>query len=167
MNYLVAVMEDRLQAEEAYAALEAANLPQDGLAILGRGFQSADDYGLIDPNPPAWRQVRLMMLWLVPFGFGAGLLFNSITGLDTFSWTGRLGNQMIGGLLGTIAGAMGAFFMGGGPGLVIAGDPNPPYRQRLDQGEFLVVVRGSEAMIRQASPVLRRFRPSTMQDYQA
>ncbi len=167
MNYLVAVMEDRLKAEEAYAALGAANLPADSVAILGRGFQSADDYGLIDPNPPAWRQVRLMMLWLVPFGFAAGFLFNIITGLDTFSWAGRLGNQVIGGWLGAISGAMGAFFMGGGPSLVIAGNPNPPYRQRLEQGQFLVVVRGSEAMVRQASPVLKQLRPNAMQDYQA
>jgi hypothetical protein len=166
MNYLVAVMEDRLRAEQAHAALVAANLPVNSLAILGRGFQSADDYGLIDPNPPAWRQVRLMLLWLVPFGFAAGVLFNVITGLDTFSWTGRLGNQVMGGLLGTMAGAMGAFFMGGGASLVIAGDPNPPYHQRLDQGQFLVVVRGSEAMVRQASPVLRQLRPIAMQDYQ-
>ena len=74
---------------------------------------------------------------------------------------------LMGGLLGTIAGAMGAFFMGGGASLVIAGDPNPPYHQRLDQGQFLVVVRGSEAMVRQASPVLKQLRPSAMQDYQA
>ncbi|MEY3300444.1 MAG: hypothetical protein RLZZ597_3704, partial [Cyanobacteriota bacterium] len=105
MNYLVAVLENRLKAEEAYAALEEAKLPKDSMDILGRGFKSADEYGLIDPANQAWKQIRLMMLWLVPFGFGAGFVFNIITGLDTFAWTGRLGNQMIGGLLGAGSGA--------------------------------------------------------------
>lgn len=165
MNYLVAVLEDRLKAEEAYAALAEAQLPKENVDILGRGFKSADDYGLIDPADQAWKQIRLMMLWLVPFGFGAGFVFNIITGLDTFAWTGRLGNQMIGGLLGAGSGAMGAFFIGGGVGLAVGGGDALSYRNSLDAGKFLVVVRGSEALIRQATPILRRFRPEAIQGY--
>jgi hypothetical protein len=167
MNYLVAVLDNRIKAEEAYNALAAADLPKDNLDILGRGFKSADEYGLIDPADQAWKQVRLMMLWLVPFGFGAGFVFNIITGLDTFAWTGRLGNQVIGGLLGAVSGAMGAFFIGGGVGLAVGGGDALSYRNRLNDGKFLVVVRGSEAVIRQATPILRQFRPETIQGYSA
>lgn len=167
MNYLVAVLENRLKAEEALAALEEAKVPKDSMDILGRGFKSADEYGLIDPADQAWKQIRLMMLWLVPFGFGAGLVFNLITGLDTFTWTGRLGNQMIGGMLGAGSGAMGAFFIGGGVGLAVGGGDALSYRNSLSAGKFLVVVRGSEALIRQATPILRRFRPETIQGYSA
>jgi hypothetical protein len=49
MNYLVAVLPDRTQAEAAYSALEKEGLPNDGINILGDGYQSADEYGLIDP----------------------------------------------------------------------------------------------------------------------
>ncbi|NJL48284.1 MAG: hypothetical protein HC929_13385 [Leptolyngbyaceae cyanobacterium SM2_5_2] len=167
MNYLVAVLDNRIKAEEAYNALTAADLPNDSLDILGRGFKSADEYGLIDPADQAWKQIRLMLLWLVPFGFGAGFVFNIITGLDTFAWTGRLGNQVIGGLLGAVSGAMGAFFIGGGVGLAIGGGDALSYRNRLNEGKFLVVVRGSEALIRQATPILRQFRPETIQGYSA
>lgn len=167
MNYLVAVLNDRLKAEEAYTALAEAKLPKENMDILGRGFKSADDYGLIDPADQAWKQIRLMMLWLVPFGFGAGFVFNVITGLDTFAWTGRLGNQMIGGLLGAVSGAMGAYFIGGGVGLAIGGGDALSYRNSLDAGKFLVVVKGSEALVRQATPILRKFRPETIQGYAA
>ncbi|PZV00872.1 MAG: hypothetical protein DCF32_16975 [Leptolyngbya sp.] len=164
MNYLVAVLDNRIKAEEAYNALEEASLPKDNIDILGKGFKTADEYGLIDPADQAWKQIRLMMVWLVPFGFIAGFSFNLITGLDTFAFTGRLGNQIIGGLLGAIGGSMGAYFIGGGMGILGSGDALS-YRNRLDDGKFLVVVRGSEAVVRQATPILRKFRPENIQGY--
>ncbi|MFQ4138221.1 hypothetical protein PGN35_018070 [Nodosilinea sp. PGN35] len=166
MNYLVAVLDNRIKAEEAYNALEEASLPKDNIDILGKGFKTADEYGLIDPANQAWQQIRLMMVWLVPFGFIAGFSFNLITGLDTFAFTGRLGNQIIGGLLGAIGGAMGAYFIGGGVGILGSGDALS-YRNRLSDGKFLVVVRGSEAVVRQATPILRKFRPENIQGYSA
>jgi len=167
MNYLVAVLEDRIKAEEAYTALEKADLPKENFDILGNGFKSADEFGLIDPADQAWKQIRLMMVWLVPFGFVAGFTFNAITGLDTFEFTGRLGNQIIGGILGAGSGAMGAFFIGGGVGAAIGGGDALSYRNRLNAGKFLVVVKGSEALIRQATPILRQFRPENIQGYSA
>lgn len=164
MNYLVAVLDNRIKAEEAYSALEEASLPKEDIDILGKGFKTADEYGLIDPADQAWKQIRLMMVWLVPFGFIAGFSFNLITGLDTFAFTGRLGNQIIGGLLGAIGGAMGAYFIGGGMGILGSGDALS-YRNRLDDGKFLVVVRGSDAVVRQATPILRKFRPENIQGY--
>lgn len=165
MNYLVAVLENRIKAEEAYSALEQASLPKDDIDILGKGFKTADQYGLIDPADQAWKQIRLMMVWLVPFGFGAGFVFDLITGLETFAWTGHLGNQILGGLLGAGAAAMGAFFIGGGVGIAMGSGDALSYRNRLSEGKFLVVVRGSEAVLRQATPILRRFRPETIQGY--
>jgi hypothetical protein len=61
-----------------------------------------------------------MLLWLVPFGFVAGFTFNAITGLDTFAWTGRLGNQMHRRPTRGRSGAMGAFFIGGGVGALLS-----------------------------------------------
>ncbi len=163
MNYLVAVLDNRIKAEEAYAALEQASLPQENIDILGKGFKSADEYGLIDPADQAWKQIRLMLVWLVPFGFIAGFGFNNITGLDTFEFAGRLGNQIIGGLLGAGAAAMGAFFIGGGVGIAVGSGDALSYRNRLDDGKFLVVVRGSEATVRQATPILRLLRQENIQ----
>lgn len=109
MNYLIAVLSDRIKAEAAYTALEKAGISTGQLTILGKGYKSADEFGLIDPNEQAKKRAILMAYWLVPFGFVAGYLFNLITGLDTFDWAGNPGNHILGGLAGAIGGAMGSF----------------------------------------------------------
>jgi len=164
MNYLVAVVSDRIKAEELYTALESANITMDKVSILGRGFQSADDYGLIDPKDEAWKQIKRLMIWTIPFGFMGGFAFNTITGLNTFPWAGVAGNQIIGGALGAGAGAMGGFFIGGGVGIGFGGDA-VSYRNRLSAGKYLVVVTGSEGLIAEASRIIRPLRPENLQGY--
>ena len=159
MNYLVAVLPDRIQAEAAYSALEKEGLPMKQISILGRGYKSADEYGLIDPKEQAIKQAKFMAIWLVPFGFFAGFSFSLITNLKTFAFAGEVGDHVIGG----ISGALGSLFVGGGVGLV-SGDALP-YRNRLNAGKYLVVVNGNETLTRQATTILRRFDPENIQGY--
>lgn len=165
MNYIVAVLADRIQAEEAYVALEKEGLAIDQIAILGRGYKTADEFGLIDPKEPARKQALLMAAWLVPFGFGAGVTFSLITGLNTFAWAGEIGNHAIGGLLGAISGAMGSFFVGGGVGLAFGSGDALPYRNRLGEGKYLVAVKGSGNTLQNATRILRQFEPETLKRY--
>ena len=162
MNYLVAVLSDRIQAEAADLALEREGI--NG-TILGRGYKSADEFGLIDPKEKAKTQVKLMAIWLVPFGFFAGFTFSFITGLDTFAWAGEIGNHVVGGILGAGSGAMGSVFVGGGVGLFEGGGDDSLYRHRLDAGKYLIVVQGSEMLTRQATRILRQFEPENIQGY--
>lgn len=165
MNYLIAVLPDRIQAEAAYVALEKDGISTDKISILGRGYKSADEFGFIDPKAPARKQARLMAFWLVPFGLFGGATFNLITGLETFPWAGRVGNAVIGALLGGIGGAMGAYFVGGGVGLAVGSGDALPYRNRLNAGKYLVVVQGAENIIQQATGILRQFNPENLQGY--
>lgn len=168
MNYLIAVFSDRLQAEAAYTELETQQIPLDAVAILGKGFQSADEYGLIDPNEQARRQAKFMATWLVPFGFVVGVLFDSITGLQTFTpWAGALGNKVISGLLGAGSGALGSIVVGGGVGLVLGSGDALPYRNRLRAGKYLVVVKGNDRLTNKATMILQRQRPENLQGYEA
>ncbi|GAB4239278.1 MAG: hypothetical protein Kow0049_26510 [Stanieria sp.] len=166
MNYLVAVLSDRIKAEEAYTALEKANIPQDQVTILGKGYKTADEFGFIDPMQQAKKRAILMAYWLVPFGFAAGYLFNLITGLDTLDWAGEPGNHIVGGILGAIGGAMGSIFVGGGVGLSTGSGDALPYRNRLDAGKYLIVVQGSESLKNQAIKILRQFEPENLQGYE-
>jgi hypothetical protein len=161
MNYLVAVLPDRIQAEAAYLALEKSGIKS---TILGRGYKTADEFGLIDPKDQAKKQAQIMATWLIPFGFFAGFTFSLITGLDTFAWAGEVGNHIVGGLLGAASGAMGGVFVGGGVSLLISGDALP-YRNSLDAGKYLVAVEGSETLTRQATKILRQFDPENIQGY--
>ncbi|MGC9526443.1 MAG: hypothetical protein ACP5D7_12980 [Limnospira sp.] len=165
MNYLIAVLSDRIEAEAAYVALEKEEVPTDRVSILGKGYKSADEFGLIDPNEPARKQVKLMASWLIPFGFVAGYTFSLITGLDTFAWAGEIGNHAIGGILGALSGGLGSLLVGGGVGLIIGGGDAVPYRNRLNAGKYLVVVQGSETLIRKSTSILRKFNPENIQGY--
>lgn len=165
MSYLVAVLPDRIQAEAAYSVLEKEGLPMNQVSILGRGYKSADEYGLIDPNEEALKQAKFMAIWLVPFGFAAGFTFSLITNLNTFAWAGEIGNHVIGGLLGAGSGAMGSFFVGGGAGIAFGSGDALPYRNRLNAGKYLIVVNGSESLINQASLILRKLQPESLKSY--
>lgn len=164
MNYLVAVLPDRIQAEEAYTALEKQGIPRNCMSILGRGYKSADEYGLIDPNQQARKRATWTSYLVVPFGFVAGYLFNVLTGIEIFAWAGDVGNHIIGGILGAGAGLMGSFFFGGWSGLRESGDALS-YRNRLNAGKYLIVVEGTESLTREATRVLRQFEPENLQGY--
>ena len=165
MNYVIAVLPDRIQAEAAYSLLEKEGLPMQQVSILGKGYKTADEYGFIDPSQPARKQARLMAFWLVPFGFVAGVAFNLSTQYQLVSWAGALGNQLIGGLLGAIAGAMGSFFVGGGVGLSAGSGDALPYRNRLKAGKYIVVVSGPPNITNKATSLLRSFNPESLQGY--
>lgn len=165
MDYLVAVVSDRLQAETAYTVLEKEGLLPSQVTILGKGYKSADEFGLIDPNEEAIKQVKLMATWLIPFGFVAGFTFNAITGLDTFPWAGTLGNRLIGAVLGGISGGLGSILAGGGVGLIVGGGDALPYRNRLNAGKYLIVVKGSETLLRKANRILRQLDTEALQGY--
>ncbi|MEM7796933.1 MAG: hypothetical protein AAF579_21095 [Cyanobacteria bacterium P01_C01_bin.118] len=162
MRYLVAAFLDRTQAEEAYARLESSNFSMDDIAILGKGHKTTDEFGLQTPKEAAWSQFKRMAVWLMPFGFGGGFVFDTITGLNTFEWTGRLGNQLLGGILGAGSGLMGSFFIGGGPALLFNNNETP-YRDRIANGEYLVVVNGGESVITQAARVIQALNPEDME----
>ncbi len=165
MDYIIAVLPDRIKAEEAYTALEKANIPQSQISILGKGYKTADEFGLIDPNQQAKQRAIKMAYWLVPFGFFGGYTFNLITGLDTLNWAGEPGNHIVGGILGAIGGAMGSAFVGGGVGLTMESGDALPYRNRLNAGKYLVVVGGAPGLQDQASTILRSFKPEMLQGY--
>ncbi len=164
-NYLVAVLTDRLQAESAYTLLEQQGLPLNKITILGRGYKTADEFGLIDPNEIAQKQAKLMAVWLIPFGFIAGVSFSLATSLQTFAWAGEIGNHIVGGLLGAIGGTMGSVLIGGGGGIAFGSGDALPYRNRINAGKYLIVVEGSQLLIQQATTILRKFDPENIQSY--
>lgn len=162
MNYLIAILPDRMKAEAAYLALERQEIQS---TILGRGYKTADEFGLVDPKDSARRQLKLMALWLVPFGFFAGSSFSFITDLQTFAWAGEIGNHIIGGFLGALSGTLGSIFVGGGFSLLTGTGDALTYRNRLNANKYLIVVQESENTTCQARLILRQFDPENIQGY--
>ncbi|MEM9543305.1 MAG: hypothetical protein AAGA60_27920 [Cyanobacteria bacterium P01_E01_bin.42] len=166
MGYLIAVVSDRISAEEMYVALEKGGISTDLLTIVGQGYKSADEFGFIDPGQQAKKQALFMAAWLIPFGFAAGFTFNAIAHTNVFAWTGQVGNNILGGFLGAMGGAMGSVFVGGGVGLSQGSGDALPYRNRLQEGKYLTIVRGSVATQKKAVPIMRELKPLSLQDYQ-
>jgi hypothetical protein len=165
MNYLVAVLPDRSQAEAAYSALEQEGLPNDGINILGEGYQSADEFGLIDPNVEAKQEIKRELFWLVGFGFVAGFAFNWLTAIEIIPDGATIINHILGGIFGAGAGALGAYFSGGAVGLTIGSGDALPYRNRLNAGKYLIIIKGTGELIERATKILRQFEPENMQGY--
>ena len=164
MNYLIAVYPNRIQAEAAYTALEKEGLPTEQISILGKGYKSADEYGLINPNQQAKKNVNRLIFWLIPFGFVAGYIFNILTNIEIIPAGGIL-NPIIGGLLGGVSGALGAFFVGGSVGLSVGSGDALLYRNRLDAGKYLIIFQGTEELVKKATDILRSFQPENIQGY--
>jgi hypothetical protein len=165
MNYVIATLPDRIQAENAYSALEQEGLPMDAIAILGNGYKTLDQLSAIDPTRQARKQAQTMAYWLVPFGFIAGFAFNLSTNFDLVPWAGAMGNHLFGGLFGAIAGAMGSFFVGGGSSLVMGNNNGFPYRKLLKAGKYLVVVSGAPNLTNQATRILKKLKPESIQAF--
>lgn len=165
MKYLIAILSDRIKAEEAYTALEKAGIAPQQLAIIGKGYKTAEEFGLVDPKEQAKKGAVRMAIWLIPFGFAGGYTFDLITGLDTFSWAGEPANHILGGIMGAIGGAMGSVFVGGGVGLSIGSGDALPYRNLLNGGKYLVSVKGSEALQNKAREILSQLNPENIQNY--
>ncbi|MGB3491321.1 MAG: hypothetical protein WBA57_01240 [Elainellaceae cyanobacterium] len=164
-NYLVAVLSNRVQAEAAYFALEAKSLPMEQVSLLGKGFMSADEFGLINPDNAADQQSSQLAYLALPFGFAAGVAFSILSGLQTFAWAGGIGNHLVGGLMGAAAGLMGAFFVGRLTGWTVGSGDAIAYRNRLNAGKYIIIAEGSDSLIRQATDVLRQFDPENIQGY--
>lgn len=164
MNYLVAVLSDRSQAEAAYSALAKEGLPSNQINVLGEGYKSADEYGLINPNVAASKETQRELYWLMSFGFVAGFAFNWLTSIQLLP-IAPIGNHIIGGIFGAAAGVLGAYLSGRTIGLTSGSGDALPYRNRLNAGKYLIIVEGTDELTRQATRVLRQFEPENIQGY--
>lgn len=163
-NYLVTVLPDRIQAEDAYSALRRADISPDHISMLGRGYMSADEYGLIDPNQQADKNTR-QLVWLIPFGFAAGFLFNWLTQIRILGISSPIANHILGGLIAAAAAAMGAYVVGRLVGWTVGSGDAIRYRNRLNAGKYLIIVEGPSALIDQATRVLNSYSPENIQGY--
>ncbi|AAQ00481.1 MULTISPECIES: hypothetical protein [Prochlorococcus] len=98
------------------------------------------DVKLFNPKLSQKERQKKMSLWLMPFGFIAGLTFAGMTNLNTFSKFGinPLGETFTGGLLGMTSGWIGSFFAA--RSVNTSEDELKSLRKRNEQGLWLVVL---------------------------
>ena len=112
-------------------------------------------------NPKLDRKIREknMRIWLMPFGFIAGIAFSNMTNLSTFSFLGfnNIGDSFIGGLLGMVSGYLGSIVSSASINI----NRNKELRFIIDlnkEGKWLILLEnqiGTElpwALIKQSEP---------------
>lgn len=166
MNYLIAVLSDRIQAEEAYTALEKVGIPLNQLSIVGKGYKNSTEIAFLDQSEQGRKNIIRMAYWLIPFGFFGGYTFDAITTIDTFGWAGVPFNHIIGGFLGAIGGAMGSVFVGSSASLMENKGEMIPFLNRLKAGKYLLIVQGDDTIKNQANKILNQFKLESLQGYQ-
>ncbi|MBW3042540.1 hypothetical protein [Prochlorococcus marinus] len=120
---------------------ESKNLnlePSEEIFINEANFNSIK---LLNPTLARKDRQKTLAIWLVPFGFIAGLSFSQMTELKTFSDMGfpNQFEKLLGGLVGMISGWLGSFFSAGGINQDIDDDLRA-LRKKSEQGFWLLIL---------------------------
>lgn len=68
--------------------------------------------------------------------------------------------------MGAASGLLGAIVVGGGIGLTTGSGDALTYLNRLNAGKYIIVAKGTDSLIRQATKLLRQFEPEYIQGYE-
>lgn len=165
VQYLVASFNSRQQAEKAYAQLKRESFELEEVLLVSQE-DIIMQQRIYDPTQALWRQTRRMMLWVVPFGFLAGVAFHLSTQLTILEGASPLLENVLAGLFGAIAGALGSFNFSGGTQLLFDNSKRS-FKKRLETGEHFLVARGSDLFIRQVSRALQYLSKEKIELYEA
>ena len=144
----IAVFPDESAAFQAYRLLHYYGISPEHLAIVGTGYSSPERVGLMRPSrivlckTIAWSTVS----GLVGIGLAVLLLFWQpqqplLSTLITFSSVGACGGAFFGALLGVFG----------------EGTTASVYRHHLRQGRYLLMMEGSEELVRWGQEVLSNY----------
>ena len=160
---IVASYQNHTNAEAAVRRLVAGGFPTNQISIIGRNFETREDIqGFYRPADAA----------IDGAGEGAwfGGLFGLMLGAMGFFVMPIIGGLMVmGPLAGMIAGAIGGAGVGALiNGLIATGIPRDQaliYQERLQAGEFLVVVQGSPDATARAHEILHNTLQTDLQTH--
>ena len=151
------VFKERAALQQLQQTLEAAEPPLAKLVAIGEGETPLSAVETLNPAAIRRRRQKAMALWLLPFGFLAGLTFTYITDLDTFAFAGAWSQHLLGGLAGLISGWMGSFAAAASVSSE-SDDRIRGLRNRLDEGNWLLLAE-THAGLEMPWTALQRARP--------
>ena len=96
---------------------------------------------LLNPTLTRKDRQKTLAIWLIPFGFIAGLSFSQMTNLKTFAEMGfpNQFEKLLGGLVGMISGWLGSFFAAGSVSQENKDDIRA-LRKKSEQGFWLLIL---------------------------
>ncbi len=144
------VLANEAAAFQAYRLLHYHGISPEHLAIVGEGYSNPDRVGLMQPTQIAVRKARSYALISSIVGSAVCLGISLVNKIEPS--TVLILILSMGGICGICGGAMGALF-----GFVGEGSTASIYRHHLNQGRYLLMMEGSEQLVRWGQEVLSHY----------
>jgi hypothetical protein len=153
---MIAVLPDETSAFDAYQLLWRNGIPPQNLALVGKGFSNPDHVGLVEPRQIAKSYARngsvslglfsvvSLLIWYLGYGFWTG----SSTKIPTTEELGAIFTVTL--IVGCGLGAALGFFYG----VFFKSSTSIACRNCLKRGQYLLMLEGSEQMVKKAKQIL-------------
>jgi hypothetical protein len=153
---MIAVLPDEVSAFEAYRLLQNHGISPENLALVGKGFSSPESVGLLEPRRMAWRYAKngvyLFGALSIAIGIAVQLVFN--LRFPPLNWHQvLLALSITTGAIGSLIGA----FLGSFYGLFYKSSTSIACRNCLRQGQYLLLLEGSELLTRRGREILNMY----------
>jgi hypothetical protein len=151
----IVALPDEASAFGAYRLLQYHGISPEHLAIVGHGYSSPENVGLVEPMQIAMRCAKRIGAIASMVGTAIGFVLFLICylaltmPLDTTLILLIPASTIMGGFLGAVLGALLAFFGEGSTAGV--------YRHHLRKGHYLLMIEGTEQLVRSAQTVLNQY----------
>jgi hypothetical protein len=154
---------DEISAFQAYRLLHYHGISPEHLAIVGEGYSSPERIGLLRPSQIAVRKAVSSATFSGSLGAVIGVILFASTQAGMVSWSMFHQNQLwlVIPLFTLISGICGGL-IGGLVGLFGEGTAAGLYRHRLRQGRYLLMIEGSEKLVRWGQEVLSQYATSRL-----
>lgn len=160
---IIGVYDSHLQAIEAIKILKKNHFPTKHIALIGKGEAVKEIDGVLTWEDVTVKGAEIGSLIGGALGVLAGLSLIAIPGLGVVYIGGLLG-ALIGGAEGVAAGGSLGFILGSilgyqvGPEGLVSGKEDradlKKYKKEIEDGHFLLIVRGPEKEMEQAHQIL-------------
>lgn len=142
----IVVLPDEATAFQAYRLLQYHGISPENLAIVGEGYSSPDRVGLVKPSQIVFRRARSLSISSSLFGTALAIAIPLLWKIEANLLTIVAATAIVSAVCGAIVGAV-LGFLGEGSTMGI-------YRHHLDQGRYLLMMEGSETLVRWGQEVL-------------
>ena len=152
----VIVLPDEMSAFQAYRLLNYHGISPEHVAIVGTGYSSPDHIGLLRPVQIAFRKAVSWGALSCALGLVAGVALEILGHTDVNQLINLNPPLLLIPILGMICFAIGAI-VGWFVGLLGEGTAASIFRHHLNRGHYLLMIEGSEQLVRWGQEVLGHY----------
>jgi len=155
----VIVLPDEMSAFQAYRLLNYHGISPENVAIVGEGYSSPERIGLLRPTQIAFRKALTWGLLAWAMGITAGCVLELICHTDLSQILQLNPRLLLIPVLGGICVVIGSV-VGGLVGIFGEGTAASIFRHHLNRGHYLLMIEGTEHLVRWGQEVLGHYSTS-------